>query len=73
MADGVTTRLQKEVSQLQRDLEKLEVQLNVKLDKMNEKFHLDLQVGLQQMNEKYEQGMANITVEIGNVIRQCLP
>ena len=66
MADGVTTRLQKEVTQLQKDLEKLETRIDVKLEKLGEKFQHDLQVGLQQ-------GLASITAEMGNIIRQLIP
>ena len=66
MADGVTTRLQKEVTQLQKDLEKLEARIDGKLEKLGEKFQHDLQVGLQQ-------GLAGITAELGNIIRQLIP
>ena len=36
MADGVTTRLQKEVIQLQKDMEKLEIWIEAKMENMDE-------------------------------------
>ena len=66
MADGVTTRLQKEVTQLQKDLEKLEVRLEAKLDKMGEKLGEKLQHDLQH---GIQQGLAGISADLNNMIR----
>ena len=66
MIDGVTTRLQRDVTQLQKDMEKLELRIDAKLDQMGKKFQEDLQVGLQQ-------GLARVSTELGELIRQLLP
>ena len=68
MAEGVSTRLQKELTQLQKDFDKMEAKLDAKLDvrfeKMAEKFQKDLQVGIQQ-------GLASIIANLSNLIRQA--
>ena len=70
MAEGITTRLQKEVTQLQKEMEKLDSKMEVKLEKMGErlgeKLNMDLQNGLQQ-------GMANLAAELRGIIKQLLP
>ena len=69
MVDGVTTRLQKKVTQLQKEMERMDVKLEGKLEKLgeklSEKMQLDLQKGLQQ-------GLANISAKLKSLIKQCL-
>ena len=60
MADGVTTRLQKEVTQLQKDREKFESKIEGQLAKMGEKLHNDLQVGLADITTQLKIGRAHV-------------
>ena len=66
MIDDITNRLQKEVTQIQKDMEKLESHIDAKLEKMDQKFQENLQSGLQQ-------GLARISADLGNLIKQLIP
>ena len=70
MTDGVTTRLQKEVTQLQKDIEKLEVRIEAKLEKMGERMSEKLQ---QDLHTGIQQGLASLSADLSNMIRQLLP
>ena len=58
MTEGVTTRLQKEFVQFQKDMEKLDVKVDEKLEKWGEKLHSEI---LEEVNHALD----HVNSEIG--------
>ena len=60
MTDGVTTRLQKEVTQFQKELERMDARTDEKLEKMGDKLRTDLFAELRHAVEHFNTEVSSI-------------